>query len=669
MPTSADDVFFDANSGGGTVTNTGGSVCVCRNLDMTGFTGVTSSGSTVVMTSPTVLKLSTANAWGFFATLATGATLVVTSNGRSMATLTISGTATSVASLADALNVTGALTINNGAFVTNSNAVTAGSFASSATNNRTLTLGASSVTITGTASNTWNTSTITNLIVTANTATITFTGASSVTLINAGGLNFNGSSIAVTGTGQPIVSGLTCANFTRTGIATKTDAVQFTSALTVTGTLSLTGNSSTNRLLVASNLVGTARTITAAAVSISNADFADIIGAGAASWNLSAITGGSGDAGGNSGITFTASATQTRTGAGGNWSTAASWTSRAPLPQDDVTVAGAASGTITADMPRLGRSLNFTGFTGTLTQSTNNLIYGSLVLGTGMSITATGLNFTLRGRGAFSITSNGVVVPGSGGSLTIDAPGGTYTHADAAFWGATISVLSGTWDTNGMSTRVWAITTSGTATRGITFRTSTVTLAASSSVVFSATGSGLTASLASSTIVVGTAAAVARSFIGGGLTYGTLSYTIAASTGTLLITASNTFGTLDVGSGRTLQFAAGTTQTVAAWNVNGASGAPTTVNTDTAGSAATVSTPNTLHAKYLTLQDIAGAGVGVKNARRSTIVSNVTGWNVAMSAKLYRSGGVFRVKPHRVKVGGVMVEKLDRARVGGVMVP
>jgi hypothetical protein len=53
--------------------------------------------------------------------------------------------------------------------------------------------------------------------------------------------------------------------------------------LTVTNNLVINGNSGVNRLLVKSDTLGTQRTITAATVSITNADFQDIKGAGAGS--------------------------------------------------------------------------------------------------------------------------------------------------------------------------------------------------------------------------------------------------------------------------------------------------------------------------------------------------------------------------------------------------
>jgi hypothetical protein len=61
--------------------------------------------------------------------------------------------------------------------------------------------------------------------------------------------------------------------------------ISLTANIIITGTLTLTGNSAINRLLVQSNTLGTARTITAANVSLTNCDFRDITGAGTAVWN------------------------------------------------------------------------------------------------------------------------------------------------------------------------------------------------------------------------------------------------------------------------------------------------------------------------------------------------------------------------------------------------
>lgn len=108
----------------------------------------------------------------------------------------------------------------------------------------------------------------------------------------------------------------------------------------------------TNRLSIESFIKGTQVTITADTVTASNVDIQDMLGAGSASWNLSAITGNSGDCGGNTGITFTTPVT-TDWQAGATWSTA-TWSSRVPLPQDTATFTTAGVATITQDMPRIG---------------------------------------------------------------------------------------------------------------------------------------------------------------------------------------------------------------------------------------------------------------------------------------------------------------------------
>jgi len=71
-------------------------------------------------------------------------------------------------------------------------------------------------------------------------------------------------------------------------------------------------------------------------------DFKDITGAGAASWDMSAAAGYTGDCGGNSmkalgAAAFTTATTQHWTNANnGDWSLNTNWTSRVPLPQDSV---------------------------------------------------------------------------------------------------------------------------------------------------------------------------------------------------------------------------------------------------------------------------------------------------------------------------------------------
>jgi hypothetical protein len=186
-------------------------------------------------------------------------------------------------------------------------------------------------------------------------------------------------------------------NLTRVGAATLTDSFSFAADITVTNNLYFNGNTNPNRMLVKSSTLHTQRTITVNnAVTANYVDFIDIVGAGSASWNLSAITGGSGDAGNNSGITFTVAKTVYHvTGAGGyNWS-ANHWASASggtanfvnyPLPQDtatfdtvSMTIVGVV---LTLDAPRLP-SIDALAVTNNPTFTTTNAyLYGSLKLGT-----------------------------------------------------------------------------------------------------------------------------------------------------------------------------------------------------------------------------------------------------------------------------------------------
>lgn len=521
-------------------------------------------------------------------------------------------------------NANGALTTTvthtRGTLDINGQTCSWGAFASNNSNTRTLTLGAATVTISGTGS-AWNVTT-TNLTLTAHTATVTMTaGSFSPTT----GSNWGGLTLVMTAAGSVSTSVGQVANFTRTGTAAKSDGVTLSTNLTCTGTFTVNGNSAINRVLVSSTARGTTRTVTAATVVASNADLMDITGAGAGSWDLSAITGLSGDCGGNSGITFTPAATQTRSGAGANWEHVANWTSRVPLPQDDVVVAAAASGTITQNMPRMGKSIDFTGFTGTLSFTTAGDVFGSLTIAAAMTWTGAS-TMTLAGRSVFTITSAGKQISGV---VVVNGPGGTYTLQDATDFGRGVSVTNGTLNTNNQTVAYSALTAGGAVTvNGGTLicGTSTFTCLATSSFWVVTSGS---VSAASATIVLAAASATTRTFAGFGQTYGTLTYTVAGSTGALTITGANTFGTInfsDANNARTLTLPGATTTTITnmrGFNVNGSAAGNVSVNAS-AGTA-TVSSPSLQVCDRLTLTNIAASG-GPWFATNSTDGGGNPGW-------------------------------------------
>lgn len=506
-----------------------------------------------------------------FVSTAAASTQTLTTGGATMPNLTINTGSTTTIQLADACNTgsTAIVTLTAGKFDTNGQTCSWGIFNSSNSFTRTLTLGASNITVTS-FGNSWVTQTTSNLTMTANTATVTLNG-SGAQFFGGPSFNYNGLSLVFNGSAAAGVASGPCtlANVTRTGTATKTDSFTLATNITATGTFTATGNSATNRLLVQSNAVGAARIITAAAVSLTNTDFQDTTGAGAATWSGTSL----GDALGNSGITFTTPATQTWQGtSGGNWSTAANWTSRVPLPQDSVRISSAfsASQTITMDMPRLGNDIDFTGTTGGLAvaNSGNLTSYGSVTLAAGLaSFGSAGGRFDGGARGSITITSAGVPWTWSAVTFALNSTA-LVTLQDAFTTPAGLNTL-GTYNFNANNFNVTAGTFLLNGTGTITMGTGTWTITSTAATIIWNNNGGPTL-VGAATVVLSTASANARIFAGGGKTYGSLTYTVANSPGSLTITGANTFNTFNIGSGRILTMPASTTNTFTTWNVNGA---------------------------------------------------------------------------------------------------
>jgi len=590
-PTAADNVLLTVTSGN-VVIDTG---AVARSVDCTGYTGTLTHNASVILT----LGDATAGAGNVALKLVAGMTytpptssnIIFQSSSATQQTITTAGktlanwqlnNATGSYILGDALtsSVAQTFTMNAGTLNTGNFPMSVGLISIAGSSAKTLTLGSSAITITGNASTAVNYSG-SNCTFTANTAVMTFTGASAG-ITSSSVANWNGMSAVFTTAVSfgKIVGGTTLNNVTYTGPANKTASFNFQTT-TITGTLTITGNSTVNRLLVSSSNVGTVYTVTAAAVSLSNVDFMDITAAGAAiPWTGTSM----GDALGNTSITFDAPTTQTNTGATGNWSDATKWTSRVPLPQDTVVV-NTGSGTITADMPRLGADVSFAGFAGTLASSVAQAVYGSVTLGATMAGYTGAFTLTLSARSAKTITSNGKTFSHD---IVISAPGGgIYTLQDGLIVGAGgvrfITFSAGTFDTNAKAVNAnWTV--SAGAGHTLTVTNSTLTCPGTSGVPWNISAAATTVNAAGSTIIYSAVGPTALTFAGGGKTYGTLTYIGPGATGSLTITGSNTFNTLnfsDASNARSLLFTAGTTTTVTNFNVFGTAGKLMTLDTAT----------------------------------------------------------------------------------------
>jgi hypothetical protein len=660
VPTASNDVVLNASSGNVTIDGTSGSPSLARSLDCTGYTGTLtqasgkylaigdSVGGSLTLAAGMAYSANNASQINFVSTT-TGNT--ITTAGKTMGNVDFNGVGGGW-TLQDTYSSASQsfIQLDNGTLNTNAQTVTIGYFASANSNTRTLTITNSTITVeTGTESPQWELYNATNMTLNASGSTIIDATGS----FSGGGLTYG--NVSITGGFSKQLSGAnTFSNLTINAL-NKTTVVYIANNQIITGTLTLGGNSAINRLLIASGDVGTPVTITSNGTNtISNADFEDITGAGTASWNLSAITGGSGDCGGNSGITFTSSATQYWHSNSGSWSTASQWylgsggtggAGRVPLPQDDVVFDAnsftTGSQTVSANMPRLGRNINWTGSTNTPRW---NLVspgtfgswesFGSVTMIAAMTLaTNTNDEYYLGGRGAYTFTSvPGQVFPAY---VDISAPGGSVTlensfNNDDGVDSFYIELDHGTFNANNFNVTTssfYYFGGSGPATLNMGSGTWTLTEEGDGTwEILDGTG-GLTFNANTSTIVMISDGST-TTFSGGGLTY----YNLEIPTNVLdtyYVNGNNTFNTFNVQTAaQTVSFAAGSTQTISNFAVTGSSGNVITLNSQTSGSQFTLSAPSgIMSSDYLSIKDSNAAGLGSWYAgTHSTNVSNNTGW-------------------------------------------
>lgn len=408
-----------------------------------------------------------------------------------------------------------------------------------------------------------------------NTSTINVTGTGAVALGNA---NYDGADFNLNGTAHTVSGSPTgIAVLTRNGTAANTNSITLTSGTTLTcTTFAMIGNSRANQLLVQSSTLGSPATITTTNwTGTTNVDLMDITATNAVDFSaagLNILT--IGNAGGNTGITFPATlGTATYADAGDHKaSTAANWDiGRIPLVGiDDVTIGA----TITYDMPRMGKSITFTG-TPTVSLSNDVSNYGSLTLVAGMTYTHNSKINYLLGRGNYNLTTNGISVY----KYTIQAPTGKITFQDNIVSVSLFAFRGGEIDADNKN-----LTFSGfvcdTGTRILNMRSGIFTSTGGGANAWNIFATGLTFDAGTSTIVINHSDATASTFGGAGLTYNNVTVQ-GAGAYALTITGNNVFNTFksdDSVANKTI-IGTGTTQTVNDFTKdNGGTGVTTITN-------------------------------------------------------------------------------------------
>lgn len=508
VPTSADDVIFDANSnvttGAFTVTVTGDSTtpAVCRDFSTGGAGGALDGAMTLALGSTGFLdcygsmtipasNLSVTSASGAeigFRATTTGKTL--TTNGVSIGTNIVlrfngAGGAWSLGGALTLGGTTGTIALATGTFDTSNFNITLGAINISGSSTRTFTLGSSTVTLSGNSAIV--ASTTTNLTFNAGTSTISCSATSPT--FAGGGLTFYNVSFTSNAAGTATITGdNTFNNLTFTSRAADgIRSVIFGGSQTVSGTLTLgAANTAVRRILVYSSTFHTQRTLTVATVAtLSDVDFKDIVAAGASgTWSGTRLGNGLN----NSNITFGAGKTvYWNLVAGGNWSSVAWATSSGgavdvnnfPLAQDTCIIENTGlntSATITLNNAWWIGTLDISSRTNamTLAQNGNTWIYKDIIFSS--AVTQTGNNaWNLTGYSAVqNITTAGVTIT----SYFIDYnPSGIKLIDNYTSNNTTAHRLDfGTLDLNDKTLTCAAFSSSNSNTRAIAFGTGNITV-------------------------------------------------------------------------------------------------------------------------------------------------------------------------------------------------
>jgi hypothetical protein len=495
-------------------------------------------------------------------------------------------------SLGSALDAgSNAFTVTNGSFSCSTYNLTAIQVASDNSNTRTVNFGSGTITLSGSSPVSFGTTETTraNLTITTGTAQLNFTSANPSPFGN--NQTFYNVAFTSTSAGTVTLNGTnTFTNLSFTGITSAgLKNISLAANQTVTGTLTFSaGTDATMRHFCRSDTIGTTRTITAAAVSMTDVDFRDVTIAGAA-----APASGTriGDCKGNSGITFTAAANKYwNLAAGGNWGGAIGWATSSggtpainnfPLAQDTCffEATGLNSGaTVTVNQSYNIGTINMsarTANTMTLAQgSIASFVYGNWINGTGVTFTGTPI-YTFAGRTTQQITSAGKQLR----QLIINSPGGSVVLLDAldiltGTLGA-LTITAGTFDANGYNVTLSnatnsSVLSSNSNTRTIAIGSGTWTIAGNNgwdtgtSTNLTVTGTG-TISLTS---------ASAKTFAGGGVAYTNITLNQGGA-GTLTISGNNTLKDITntyKATGATTINMGTTTQRVSQWTAAGEAG-------------------------------------------------------------------------------------------------
>jgi hypothetical protein len=644
VPTTADDVFFDASSTG-TVTiatgNTGAKSITC-----TGFAG-TITGTAAISVAGSI-TLSAGMTYSHTGTVTITGTGTITTAGKSFSALEVNGSGITV-TLGDALNM-----FNRGVFVTQGNfntanfSISGGSFGASNSNPRTISLGSSTISLGLGSTSDFFIPTTTNLTFDAGTSQINI--GSSIGGFDAGNLTFNNVSFTSTTAGSRSLTGSSTFNnltLAAPAIAGMTQLAINGSPI-ISGTLTCAGSTPLRRTFIRSSTIGTVRMITAAAISANNCDFRDITLAGAAA---GAAPTRAGDCGGNSGVTFPVAKTVYRVSNNTTWSGVAAWAldsggngsdNNFPLAQDTAVINNDTilTGTLALGIYNIGSldcSSRTTGIT--LNHNTTASRYGNYTLGAGVTISGTSSQ-TFSGRSAImDITTTGKTITFP---IVADTPDGTLRLADSLLSTGSITLSRGTLNANNFNLTCASFSSSNSVTRTITMGSGLWTLSGTGTVWNTSTATNLTVNTNTANILLSNNTTTSRTFSASGAAYNKL--TIGGTTSTSVTSFSGGMTFAELASTKTVAHTIRLTSninTIETWSITGTPGNVVTFDSSIAGSRRTFFLGNvSAGIDYLSVKDI-GERYGSKFYVNANSTDGGNNNNVYFSAPLFNVGNMF----------------------------
>jgi hypothetical protein len=266
-------------------------------------------------------------------------------------------------------------------------------------------------------------------------------------------------------------------------------------------------------------------------------------------------------------------------------------------------------------------------------------IYGNFSNGTGTTLSGTG-TFIFSGYAAQTILSNGKSFTQT---ITVDSKAGTLQLLDAftstrnqtGTVGA-LGLLQGTLDLNGQTLTLAGLSSNvaflvgaqSVKAKDLTFNGGSLIIATVGTTAFRNNGpsNGFTTTAGSGTGSISMTGTTAKTFVGAGATFNcTLNQ---GGAGALTITGANTFTDItNTVQPATVTFPSSTTTTVTNFSLTGTAGNLITVNSSSAGAAATlIKASGVVSASYLSIKDSTAAGGATWNALNSTDAGNNTGW-------------------------------------------